>query len=258
MKSYIKTTIGALFLFITIYSATYASMWAMIVWWDSDSYGCIWSAWYSWSQKLNQCVRPRELYSMDVSYPTTHNKKLDTTIKQYINKTQSAFISEAEDIILEDTENNDTRNWKPELVIGYTIHNYDTGGIISIEFNTYEYLWWAHGMTTIKTINYNTITKQIITLPQLLRKHKINLKTISHTIIPYFANKLWSGNVDSDWIKGWLSPILSNYKNFSINASGDNITSITFMFEQYQIASYADGVQSVTLLYPSIKIQNNK
>jgi hypothetical protein len=49
--------------------------------------------------------------------------------------------------------------------------------------------------------------------------------------------------------------MLSNYKNFSISASGDTITSITFMFEQYQIASYADGVQNVTLLYPSMKIQ---
>jgi Deacetylase PdaC len=77
---------------------------------------------------------------MDVSYPTTHNKKLDTAIKKYINKTQSAFISEAEDIILEGTKNNDMRDWKPELVVGYTIHNYDTGGIVSIEFNTYEYL----------------------------------------------------------------------------------------------------------------------
>ncbi len=32
----------------------------MMVWNDKDEHGCIWSAWYSWSEEKGECVRPWE------------------------------------------------------------------------------------------------------------------------------------------------------------------------------------------------------
>lgn len=32
----------------------------MMVWNDKDEHGCIWSAWYSWDENSNQCIRPWE------------------------------------------------------------------------------------------------------------------------------------------------------------------------------------------------------
>lgn len=49
---------------------------------DKDAHGCIGSAGYSYSETLEKCIRPWELYTIDREQIVTGNARLDTILKR--------------------------------------------------------------------------------------------------------------------------------------------------------------------------------
>jgi Protein of unknown function (DUF3298) len=85
----------------------------------------------------------------------------------------------------------------------------------------------------------------------LFKNNRSYLKTLSTRLHTHFKNKVSS---DKERLQNGLAPKLANYDDFVINVKNGKIISITFYFEPYQIASYAEGQQSVTVSYPSLKV----
>jgi len=60
-----------------------------LLWWDKDKHGCIWSAWYSWSQTKNKCIRVWEEQKLSKNDQNMYNailKKLDNKYQVLIKK----------------------------------------------------------------------------------------------------------------------------------------------------------------------------
>jgi hypothetical protein len=60
-----------------------------MVWSDKDENGCIWSAWYTWSDTKNKCTRSWEvnkLWENDQNFYDTIKSRLDSKYQSIINK----------------------------------------------------------------------------------------------------------------------------------------------------------------------------
>lgn len=102
---------------------------------DRDTHGCIASAGYIWSEPLSQCIRPWELYSVDVETIDTGDTRLNQILKGRSDSIVSSFRHDAEEMIQEMPE---MASGSLMLDIGYEI--LQTGSIISVRMDTYTFL----------------------------------------------------------------------------------------------------------------------
>lgn len=226
--------------------------WYYIPWADLDMHWCKWSAWYSRNETLQKCIRSWELYNINFDGPQSISLPyINAQYLSFINSEKAQFIKDAIDAIkyLSWEDNN-----KPELyLISKILQNKDD--VISIKILESVYLWWAHAIHSIKTLNYYTKNPQLITLYSLFKNPQKSLNSINKSLNSYFAKQLWADS-DKQWIKDWLKvdKNLSNYQNFTVSTKNGKINTITFYFDDYQIVPYVFWQPQITLSYPSLKI----
>jgi len=143
----------------------------------------------------------------------------------------------------------------PDQRTGDTGSYYDSGYIIklatkdvvSIYFNAESFNEGAaHPNHASMVFNYSFETGKTLTLAELFKGNNY-LKVISSYAIRSLKKQL-APNPDMEWIQRGASPEEENYKNWNITARGLLIT-----FDQYQVASYADGPHDVLIPYSALK-----
>lgn len=102
---------------------------------DRDVHGCIASAGYTWSEALSACIRPWELYSVDVETIDTGDARLDQILARRASRVETEFRHDAEEMI---REMPDMASGSLMLDIGYEL--LQTGSIISVRMDVYTYL----------------------------------------------------------------------------------------------------------------------
>lgn len=227
---------------ITSLSSVFA---APIVGGDKDAHGCIGSAGYSYSETLQKCIRPWELYSIDRESITTGNARLDTILKRKWDIITSSFQKDAELLIREISREFDySGSSNYELQIHPVL--IQTGSIISVAMETYTYLGGAHGSVVVYTWNYDTKKNKLLFLPTVLNRKELQM--VAKNIEQYLVDTLWA-DADKEWIQEWLSPKkLSNYATFTVHTDkSGNIETITFYFADYQVWPHAIGMPVVTI-----------
>lgn len=218
---------------------------------DKDEHGCIWSAGYTWSEVLNECIRPRELYSIKLEeLPNIWISNINAKLQEFEDEQKNAFVKESEDTINGMWTGSEC---KPEFDLWWEIIN-NKDNILSIIATKYIYLCGAHGNTITTTFNFNKKSWNLIKLPQLFKDFGKSLKTISNNVYYGLVKTMWVKDKDAkQWIKDWTSVQEHNFANYTFGTKNGKINSITFYFDQYQVASYAEGQKQATISFPSLK-----
>jgi hypothetical protein len=127
-----------------------------------------------------------------------------------------------------------------ELMISYQAGQVDKD-VVSVVFEEYSFEGGAHGATNFITLNYDVKTKKEIKLVDLFPGQADYLQKISNFCIADLTKQMTASGAidmsDSGWINEGAGPKEENYSVFLINP--DN--TITFYFQQYQVAAGAAG-----------------
>lgn len=108
----------------------------------------------------------------------------------------------------------------------------------------------VHPAHYIFTYNYDFVRNKQLKITDLLVSPN-GLDKISSITLSKLDNNFrekWQESEITDWTKQGASPDVANYKNFLIKKDG-----IEILFDEYQIASYADGQPRVFLPFKEIK-----
>lgn len=126
------------------------------------------------------------------------------------------------------------------LDITYTLAG-QRGDIWSFKFNSSFYAdAAAHPGLNIVTLNYDLLQGRELALKDLFLPNMEYLEEIAYYSMEELKKQPYA---DSFWLEG-AQPIAENYRNWNITADGLMIT-----FNEYQVAPYAAGPQSVVLPY---------
>lgn len=135
--------------------------------------------------------------------------------------------------------------------LSYEIANL-TDSIYSLEINSeHFYNGAAHPLHYIFTYNYDFKKKKVMNITDLLINPK-SLDRISYIAINKLENNFKANGQYYDAlemrIKNGANPDIKNYEHFLIKNSG-----LEILFDEYQVASYAEGQPRVFIPYEEIK-----
>ena len=172
-----------------------------------------------------------EGYEITGFYPVTKSDSITAIFKNFINDQIISFKTDTSvegglpegyramtlDITYEENKNVNADNY---IFLSYS----ETGG--------------AHGLAVTKTFSF-TKTGQQIKLADLFTNDERGLGIIADVVNKELMKRDFA---DQKWINEGASPVAENYQNFIIEEAG-----VTFIFDQYQVAPYAAGIQRVTV-----------
>ena len=121
-----------------------------------------------------------------------------------------------------------------------------TGSILSIKFTMEGYVaGMAHPYHVIRTVNFDLEKGKDIALSDLFTANSDYLKTIA----AYCVSELSKRDIGfTDMFKQGADPTPDNYQDWNIASDGLVIT-----FNEYQVAPYVSGPQTVTVPYSELK-----
>jgi hypothetical protein len=167
---------------------------------------------------------------ISVTLPSLSGSKIKSDLDYYVAVTKKLFLQEANAIV-----SNPENTIEPELTISCEIaHENET--TIAIDCVSYEYNGGAHGTTSTFTLNYYKQGEKLITLGNLFAKQKNYLTALSKKSIAQFSTKF----DDKKRVNEGLSAHLENFNDFTITSKNGKIDTLTFYFDQYQIAPYSE------------------
>lgn len=114
----------------------------------------------------------------------------------------------------------------------------NASGFINVLINIYTYDGGAHGYTNLVSVNYDKSQKKFLSLADIdgwtyeraSERSRASLK------------KQFASDASSMWIDEGTTPTAENFSTFTYDGK-----TITIYFEQYQVAPYAYGIQTVSI-----------
>lgn len=200
-----------------------------------------------------------KFFKADIKYPylkikSNYNKKDDTQTKiiQNINSTISNTLTTAKDKIEKDSEEykksyeadsnkDNTIKYQYEAIYNYKIA-YNKNNILSIPLTMYEFTGGAHGLTNIKSFNYDLVKEKELKLEDLFKANS-NYKEVINNHIKEEISKQ-----PENYFQGQdgFSSIKDN-QDFYISDEG-----IVIYFSLYDIAPYSSGIPMFTITWDEI------
>ena len=188
------------------------------------------------STKQDSLEKNKRENKIDLVYPSTDYKKLNTEINKYIDSKINDFENQLDDITRTDYY----------LSGKYIVENYKN--YISYAIFTESFIGGAHPIHELFTINYDIENNEIITISTLIKYNNKILDILSkETYNILSGNKLFKRDVILEMLKEGTKPIENNFKNFLFTKDG-----LVIYFERYQIAPYYYGDYHVTIPYKKI------
>lgn len=119
--------------------------------------------------------------------------------------------------------------------------------LVSLIFYNYNYLAGVHGNTASATINYDLKNNRELGLDDIFEPDSNYLKTISDYSIADLKKRV-SEMSDDEWIGRGAGANADNFQNWNLTKKG-----LMFTFDQYQVAAYAAGPQTVIIPFDKLK-----
>jgi hypothetical protein len=181
-----------------------------------------------------------DLVKVNIDFPLIKNKIIDDKIYAYVSDYLDNFLKWVPTEKL-------SNSWKYE--INLTWETKKVWIVTTYKITIYEFTWWAHWNTFIKTFNFKKDWTEIIF------KNKDTLKKVSDYSINYFEDllKKWEVNSDENWLKIWLEAKLENYQNWLVTELDNDTLKVTFIFDLYQIAPYSDWIKILEIDLTELK-----
>jgi hypothetical protein len=175
--------------------------------------------------------------------------KFNQIIKTLVTKPVAAFEKEISTMIAEDTLNKGVKN---VIEINYDIV-YADDDLISVNFLESTFTGGAHGNYTYFTVNYDLKNNRKIQLADLFQPRAKYLETVAAAATRDLQNRKAPDSTDNlgyaqDIFKEGALPTAENYQSWNLSRKGLLIT-----FAPYQVASFADGTQTVIVPYAQLK-----
>jgi len=177
------------------------------------------------------------VHSIKIDYPVFSNPKINGDI----NATVEKAIKEIKAV--QPKPKDYPVDYKNELVVTYE-KPFISNRYISVYFEFMTYTGGAHPNTTVITKNYEAVTGRQLRLSDFCSTDPKSIVQIKKDIQQMLEKKLISG--DEPDLKDQLKWIATGVKENDLSAFTFDASSITFYFQQYEVASYADGPQTVT------------
>ncbi|MFA5917791.1 MAG: DUF333 domain-containing protein [Candidatus Gracilibacteria bacterium] len=181
-----------------------------------------------------------DLVKVDIDFPLVNNKTIDDKIYAYVKDYLKTFINgiPSEKI---------SENGKYEINI--TGETKKVGIVNTYKLTIYTFTGGAHGGTIIKTFNFRNDGTEI------KFENTKTLKKVSDYSLNYFNDLFKKGELgsDEDWLKTGLEAKFENYSNWLVTELDSDTLKVTFIFPQYQIASYADGIKTIEIDLTKLK-----
>jgi len=181
-------------------------------------------------------------FKIDITYPEISGQDdFNILVKNAIDKQISDFKTNSleNDQAVKETDPVTYANYPREYDL---LINYDKGQIdqnlASVVLDIYSFTGGAHGLQSHIAFNYDFKNKKEIALTDVFSGQENYLQTISDYCTAELAKQITTnaGSTEGSWIQDGAGPVAENFKIFLINKD-----SITFYFEQYQVAPYAWG-----------------
>lgn len=200
-----------------------------------------------------------KFFKADIKYPylkikSNYNKKDDTQTKiiQNINSTISNTVTTAKDKIEKDSEEykksyeadsnkDNTIKYQYEAIYNYKIA-YNKNNILSIPLTMYEFTGGAHGLTNIKSFNYDLVKEKELKLEDLFKANS-NYKEVINNHIKEEISK--QPEIYFQGQDGFSS--IKDNQDFYISDEG-----IVIYFSLYDIAPYSSGIPMFTITWDEI------
>lgn len=201
-----------------------------------------------------------EFFKSDIKYPylklkSEYNNKKDEnldnlkTINNEILNTINNFkgnikkaSQEYKDMYNKDSSKDKNIKYQYEAVSKYEL-GYNKNNILSIPITMYEFTGGAHGLTNIKSFNYDLKKGKQFELKELFKSDS-NYKEIINNYISKEIEKnpsIYFGG-SNDGFKG-----ISDNQNYYISEEG-----IVIYFDLYEIAPYSTGIPMFTITWDEI------
>lgn len=200
-----------------------------------------------------------KFFKADIKYPylkikSNYNKKDDTQTKiiQNINSAISNTVTTAKDKIEKDSEEykksyeadsnkDNTIKYQYEAIYNYKIA-YNKNNILSIPLTMYEFTGGAHGLTNIKSFNYDLVKEKELKLEDLFKANS-NYKEVINNHIKEEISK--QPEIYFQGQDGFSS--IKDNQDFYISDEG-----IVIYFSLYDIAPYSSGIPMFTITWDEI------
>ena len=170
-------------------------------------------------------------YSIDVEYPQM-GLPFDATIKQAVEKAAQALRD-----LVQQSPPSSVGSPGPYSLTGGFESVYIGPDIVSVRLTFYSYTGGAHGGSAIHGFNFDRIDGHQLTLDDALHLIGLSLDDAAAQAKDQLTARLG----DALFADGAL-PKPENYQTFVVGAD-----SVTFIFQEYQVAPYAAGPQEVSL-----------
>lgn len=188
-------------------------------------------------------VSSTEYSKIDIRYPVFSGQdEVNERIENIVMERKNLF------------ETNVEKNWKElgDMVTNYGITekippldfnvSYVTASnnanYISVLLKIYSFEGGAHGYTNLVSVNYDKKQKKFISIPDI---DGYSYESVSE-ICKADLKKQLAKDLDVTWIDEGAAPTADNFNIFTYDGK-----TLTAYFEQYQVAPYAYGIQSVSI-----------
>lgn len=121
-------------------------------------------------------------------------------------------------------------------------------GLESQILTTYSYSGGAHGMTTFQTWTYSPETGRVYELGQIIDQNTESAAFVFEQVQATAAAHKSGLFDDATWLAEGSGTAWDNYQDFYVTETG-----VTFIFEQYQVASYAAGTLEVSIAWADLE-----
>lgn len=195
-----------------------------------------------WNPDERRCMMHLGL-EIDIDYPldlAMAYPVVEQAVDSFLAQEKAAFLAPLQD---------------PDLVI-YSPGplaldiQYETVGFsedhLSLNFVIYTFSGGAHGMTYFKTFTFHLAKEIELALSDLFLPDAAYLEVIAPMAQAALTEQL-GDMADADWIAQGAAPVPENYQNWMLTPDA-----LVFIFEPYQVAAYAAGPQTVTILLSDV------
>ena len=198
--------------------------------------------------KENIAAKRTEIHSVYpelVGINSPSAKKFNETVKNLVISFNDDFRKSLADITVEEMKD------MPETMTMNNDVSYDVilakNDLISLSVSNYTFTGGAHGGTSSYPINYDLKNNRELALADLFEPNSNYLKTISDYSIADLKSRLTEMS-DEEWISRGAGADADNFRSWNLTKKG-----LMFTFDQYQVAAYAAGPQTVIIPYEKLK-----
>lgn len=169
-------------------------------------------------------------YVIDVQYPKFNNIAIDSAIEKFITDAIVQFKTEASEVPPFPSE---TR-YELDSVFNST---YAGSNLVSARLIMSTYTGGAHPVAFVHGLNFDRMTGRELTLPDALSMVDLSLEQIADLVTEELRTRLG----DDVFFSEGAAAVRENYQTFVVDANN-----VTFIFQPYQVAPYAVGLEEVS------------